>query len=45
MNLATLVSWAQDKTRFGALKGFSTFCRAYLEYIQTGLQAVIVSQK
>ncbi len=45
MNLSTLVSWAQDKTRFGELEGFSTFCRAYLEYIQTGLQAVIVSQK
>jgi hypothetical protein len=44
MNLSTLVSHATDKTRFLTVQHYIDFCARYLEYIETGLQARIVSQ-
>jgi hypothetical protein len=44
MSLASLVSHATDKTRFMTVQHYINFCARYLEYIETGLQARIVSQ-
>lgn len=44
MNLTDLVAHATDKGRFHSLNNYITFCTRYLEYIETGLQARIVSQ-
>lgn len=44
MTLSDLVNHATDKTRFHTLTDYIDFCRRYLEYINTGLQARIVSQ-
>lgn len=44
MSLADLVANATDKPRFRAVDNYITFCARYLEYIETGLQARIVSQ-
>ncbi len=44
MNLTDLVSHATDKTRFLSLNDYIVFCTRYLDFIETGLQARIVSQ-
>lgn len=44
MNLADLVNHATDKERFHSTGHYIDFCARYLEYIDTGLQARIVSQ-
>ncbi len=44
MNLTDLVNHATDKARFQTIKQYIDFCDRYLEYIETGLQARIVSQ-
>ncbi|MBI5918144.1 MAG: hypothetical protein HY849_02045 [Nitrosomonadales bacterium] len=44
MKLADLVCHAADKKRFETIAHFIDFCARYLEYIDTGLQARIVSQ-
>lgn len=44
MNLADLVDYAVDKKRFQTLEDYITFCRRYLQFTKTGLQANIVSQ-
>ena len=44
MKLAELVTHVTDKGRFSAVANYIEFCAKYLEYIETGLQARIVSQ-
>ena len=44
MSLADLVAHATDKERFHTLEQYITFCSRYLEFVETGLQARIVSQ-
>ncbi|MEH2162529.1 MAG: hypothetical protein V7K38_16165 [Nostoc sp.] len=44
MSLEDLVNHAVDKQRFQTIQNYITFCRNYLEFITTGLQARIVSQ-
>ncbi len=44
MNFDELLQHATDKTRFVSVENYVDFCRRYLEYIETGLQARIVSQ-
>ena len=44
MSLSDLVNHATDKTRFHTLENYIDFCVRYLEYVDTGLQARIVSQ-
>ncbi len=44
MSLASLVAHATDKDRFHTVNNYITFCVRYLEYVETGLQARIVSQ-
>lgn len=44
MTLSDLVRHAADKERFHNVKQYIDFCARYLEYIDTGLQARIVSQ-
>ena len=44
MSLAELVNHATDKKRFQSIENYIDFCAHYLEYIDTGLQARIVSQ-
>jgi hypothetical protein len=44
MILTDLVNHACDKRRFRTLENYISFCARYLEYIETGLQARIVSQ-
>lgn len=44
MNLSQLVSYATDKERFKTVDNYISFCIRYLEYIENGLQARIVSQ-
>lgn len=44
MILTELISYATDKNRFYTVKNYITFCAKYLEYIEKGLQARIVSQ-
>lgn len=44
MSLADLVNHATDKERFHTLNDYNYFCSRYLEYVDTGLQARIVSQ-
>jgi hypothetical protein len=44
MNLTDLVAHATDKKRFHTVDNYITFCARYLEYVETGLQARIVSQ-
>lgn len=43
MKLSDLVSRAVDKERFRTLEDYIDFCQRYLDYIETGLQARIVS--
>ena len=44
MTLSDLVNHATDKERFHTVENYIDFCTRYLEYIDTGLQARIVSQ-
>ncbi len=44
MKFADLVKHATDKERFHSVGHYIDFCARYLEYIETGLQARIVSQ-
>lgn len=44
MSLSRLVNHATDKKRFHTIKHYIDFCARYLEYVNTGLQARIVSQ-
>jgi hypothetical protein len=44
MNIADLVANATDKNRFHTVDDYITFCARYLGYVETGLQARIVSQ-
>jgi hypothetical protein len=44
MRLAKLVAHAPDKGRLHTINNYVTFCAKYLEYVETGLQARIVSQ-
>lgn len=44
MSLSTLMSHATNKERFLTVQNYIDFCARYLEYIETGLQARIVSQ-
>src|SRR5258708_9914620 len=44
MKLDELISQATDKARFQSIENYTAFGRRYLDYIETGLQARIVSQ-
>ena len=44
MNLKTIVSIASNKENFQSISNYTDFCLAYLEFIKTKLQAVIVSR-
>lgn len=44
MKLVDLVNHAADKKRFETIAHYIDFCAHYLEYVDTGLQARIVSQ-
>lgn len=44
MSLTDLVNYATDKVRFQTIQDYIIFCESYLEFIETGLQARIVSQ-
>ena len=44
MKLERLVRIAADKTNFEGLDGYYNFCSEYLNFVQDGLQAVIVSR-
>lgn len=44
MSLQALVDTARDKTNFLTLAAYLDFCRRWLEFTATGLQATIVSQ-
>lgn len=44
MKLDKLLQIAEDKTRFTTVEDYADYCRRYLEFIYSGLQAVIVSQ-
>ncbi|NOT62354.1 MAG: hypothetical protein HOP19_19270 [Acidobacteria bacterium] len=44
MTLADLLAHVTDKEHFQSVNDYLTFCARYLDYVQTGLQARIVSQ-
>lgn len=44
MNLNDLRNHATDKERFQSVKDYIDFCTSYLEYVDTALQARIISQ-
>ena len=44
MNLPELVDVARNKSYFVDVQSYIDFCRQYLEFVETGLQAEIVSQ-
>jgi len=44
MNLDEIVAHATNKSQFLSVKNYIAFCSRYLEFIETGLQARIVSQ-
>lgn len=44
MSLTDLVNHATDKKRFQNIQDYIIFCKKYLKFIETGLQARIVSQ-
>lgn len=44
MSISNLVNHATDKERFHTVDNYIDFCARYLEYVETGLQARIVSQ-
>ena len=43
-NLMQLKSYAKNKENFLKIDDYTSFCKNYLEFIKSGLQAVIVSQ-
>jgi hypothetical protein len=44
MNITKLVSNAVNKDLFHTVENYITFCARYLEYVETGLQARIISK-
>ncbi|MFZ6673706.1 hypothetical protein [Undibacterium sp. Xuan67W] len=44
MSLTQLVNHATNKERFNSIEDYVDFCTRYLEYVDTGLQARIISQ-
>ena len=44
MSLTQLVNHATNKERFNSIEDYIDFCTRYLEYVDTGLQARIISQ-
>lgn len=44
MSLTDLVNHATQKERFQSIGNYITFCTRYLDYVETGLQARIISQ-
>lgn len=44
MNLTRLVEIAKDKTKFATIEDYIAFCVRFLEFVDDGLQATIVSQ-
>jgi len=44
MSLKQLINTATDKDRFKSINNYIAFCQRYLDFIDHGLQAVIVSQ-
>ncbi|MEG4516179.1 MULTISPECIES: hypothetical protein [unclassified Microcoleus] len=44
MSLTDIVNHATDKKRFQNIQDYINFCKSYLKFIETGLQARIVSQ-
>lgn len=44
MNLSALLNYATDKDKFQTIAQYVDFCHYYLKYIDTGLQARIVSK-
>ncbi len=44
MNLKNIVSIVINKDKFKTIQAYSDFCLTYMEFIQTNLQAVIVSR-
>lgn len=44
MSLTSLVNHAIDKERFQTIQDYINFCKRYLQFIEAGLQARIVSQ-
>ncbi|EKD28548.1 MAG: hypothetical protein ACD_79C00280G0004 [uncultured bacterium] len=44
MNLVDLIKYATDKKKFNAIGSYIDFCTRYLEFVETGLQARIISQ-
>lgn len=44
MSLSLLVNHAVDKTNFQTVKNYIEFCARYLEFVETNLQARIISQ-
>lgn len=44
VSLKELIATATNKANFKALVDYIQFCQRYLDFIATGLQAVIVSQ-
>jgi hypothetical protein len=44
MNLADLLTHVTDKQKFQQVSDYLDFCARYLDYVETGLQARIVSQ-
>ena len=44
MNIKDLLTYATDKDRFQSVENYMDFCTRYLDYIENGLQARIISQ-
>jgi hypothetical protein len=44
MSLKQLINIAKDKDKFKSINDYIVFCQRYLDFIQKGLQAIIVSQ-
>ena len=44
MSLKQLINTAKDKDKFKSISDYIIFCQRYLDFVQKGLQAVIVSQ-
>ena len=44
MKLDDIVAHATNKAKFLSLNNYIAFCTSYLEFVETGLQARIVSQ-
>jgi hypothetical protein len=44
MNLNQLINYATNKERFESVENYIDFCRRYLAFVESGLQARIVSQ-